>query len=244
MKQDFLADELMHYGTPGMHWYERLYQNKDGSLTPLGKLRYGKGGKAKTNVTKDKRDPKVLKELQEMDRKQNAIDDVKNAEYDSEMTKLGWNTTPMMFNEKPYRMCTRKGKLGEKPVQLVADWDAKRNDDDVDPKEAAKNLNDDSKKFEKEYKKVLSTVKEDISKELYDTWLFEEWHSGTKYENISRDEFKDLLNISLIDLKGNGYANICLNDGNYATPLFGYHTIEIEYDINDDKTYHGASLQG
>lgn len=36
--------ELYHYGTKGMHWHERLYQNKDGSLTPLGKARYSKAG--------------------------------------------------------------------------------------------------------------------------------------------------------------------------------------------------------
>lgn len=35
------SDEIYHYGTKGMHWGERLYQNPDGSLTSLGKLRYG-----------------------------------------------------------------------------------------------------------------------------------------------------------------------------------------------------------
>lgn len=35
------SDEIYHYGTKGMHWGERLYQNPDGSLTQLGRLRYG-----------------------------------------------------------------------------------------------------------------------------------------------------------------------------------------------------------
>lgn len=34
------TDELQHHGIKGMKWGQRLYQNKDGSLTPLGKKRY------------------------------------------------------------------------------------------------------------------------------------------------------------------------------------------------------------
>jgi len=32
-------DCLKHYGTPGMKWYHRLYQNADGTYTELGKAR-------------------------------------------------------------------------------------------------------------------------------------------------------------------------------------------------------------
>ena len=34
------SDELWHHGIKGMRWGVRRYENKDGSLTPLGKKRY------------------------------------------------------------------------------------------------------------------------------------------------------------------------------------------------------------
>ena len=36
---------LAHFGTKGMKWGQRRYQNPDGSLTPLGEKRYGSNGK-------------------------------------------------------------------------------------------------------------------------------------------------------------------------------------------------------
>lgn len=36
------SDELAHFGTKGMHWGVRRYQNEDGTLTPAGKERYYK----------------------------------------------------------------------------------------------------------------------------------------------------------------------------------------------------------
>lgn len=37
---------LSHHGIPNQKWGQRRYQNKDGSLTPLGRIRYGKAAKA------------------------------------------------------------------------------------------------------------------------------------------------------------------------------------------------------
>lgn len=36
-----MSNELYHYGVMGQKWGVRRYQNPDGSLTQLGKLRYG-----------------------------------------------------------------------------------------------------------------------------------------------------------------------------------------------------------
>lgn len=45
-----MAKYLMHYGTKGMEWGKRLYQYKDGSLTPLGRIRYGRALKRLHNT--------------------------------------------------------------------------------------------------------------------------------------------------------------------------------------------------
>lgn len=37
-----MGEALAHYGVKGQKWRQRRYQNKDGSLTPLGRVHYGK----------------------------------------------------------------------------------------------------------------------------------------------------------------------------------------------------------
>ena len=62
------TDVLVHHGIKGMKWYQRRYQNKDGSLTPQGKIRYGavykKGTKPNTSSSESSK-PKT-KSVSEM----------------------------------------------------------------------------------------------------------------------------------------------------------------------------------
>lgn len=62
------TDVLVHHGIKGMKWYQRRYQNKDGSLTPQGKIRYGavykKGSKPSTSSSESSK-PKT-KSVSEM----------------------------------------------------------------------------------------------------------------------------------------------------------------------------------
>lgn len=63
------TDVLVHHGIKGMKWYQRRYQNKDGSLTPQGKIRYGavykKGSKPSTSSSNESSKPKT-KSVSEM----------------------------------------------------------------------------------------------------------------------------------------------------------------------------------
>lgn len=56
---------LAHHGIKGQEWGKRLYQNPDGSLTPLGRLRYRKGGDKKSMSSGNDEKPKV-KSVSEM----------------------------------------------------------------------------------------------------------------------------------------------------------------------------------
>lgn len=63
-----MENELTHWGTKGMRWGIRRYQNKDGSLTPAGKKRYDK------EMGKLKAEEKVLKNRQRTQDKLNKLE--------------------------------------------------------------------------------------------------------------------------------------------------------------------------
>ncbi len=55
-------NELLHWGIRGQKWGVRKYQNQDGTLTPEGKIRYGKGNKkALTKEAIEKKRAEVLR---------------------------------------------------------------------------------------------------------------------------------------------------------------------------------------
>lgn len=92
MSKDFLdTDEIKHYGTDGMRWYVRRYQNKDGSLTPLGRLHWGIGDgiKAVKNYAEKQKIAKLRKKKEAILRRGDLDEIMKNRELftDRELTK-------------------------------------------------------------------------------------------------------------------------------------------------------------
>ena len=61
-KLDLYSGELYHFGTKGMRWGYRRYQNPDGSLTPLGEIHYGR-----KMAKLDKKKLKILKKTKKME---------------------------------------------------------------------------------------------------------------------------------------------------------------------------------
>lgn len=82
-------EELLHAGTKGMRWGQRLYQNKDGSLTPLGRLRYGSkpagiGVRKKSKEQKKKAKEEALKKKEEKKKQKEEEEAAKKKRRDDE----------------------------------------------------------------------------------------------------------------------------------------------------------------
>lgn len=77
-------ENIVHSGTKGMKWGRRLYQNKDGSLTPLGRIRYRKNAQSRKLEAQ-----KAKSENETVSKSANNVDDAKSQkEYITNRTNL------------------------------------------------------------------------------------------------------------------------------------------------------------
>lgn len=84
-------DELYHWGIKGQKWGVRRYQNKDGSLTPAGRKKYGSDDNRKVAEIRKKR-----------------ISEMTNSELKDANYRLNL--------ERQYKDLTRKKSVGKKAV--------------------------------------------------------------------------------------------------------------------------------
>lgn len=124
-RTDEHVDELEHHGTKGMKWGQRLYQNKDGSLTELGKRRYNKQvEKLKAEEAKIKEAEKVAKTKAKTQAKFDKLD-AKKAELE-ERKKALKGTSDKDKNDKQEETVEQKRERLLKstdPKELYADRD-------------------------------------------------------------------------------------------------------------------------
>lgn len=111
-------DYLHHHGTKGMHWGVRLYQNKDGSLTALGRKRYNKAVE------------KVEKQKAKIEKKKTVLENRKKTQ--AEIDKLN----QMKKEVSDAKKALKKGTLADQKVpEETIDQRRERILKSVDPKE-------------------------------------------------------------------------------------------------------------
>ena len=106
-KYPITSDELYHHGTKNMKWGQRLYQYKDGSLTPLGKLRYGKKDISKKSSNDNASDTKSIKTTKLTKKK---IKDMSNEEIQARIDRLNLEKELAKTMNDVNSQTTSKGK--------------------------------------------------------------------------------------------------------------------------------------
>ena len=106
-KYPITSDELYHHGTKNMKWGQRLYQYKDGSLTPLGKLRYGKKDISKKSSNDNASDMKSIKTTKLTKKK---IKDMSNEEIQARIDRLNLEKELAKTMKDVNSQTTSKGK--------------------------------------------------------------------------------------------------------------------------------------
>lgn len=123
--------ELRHWGIKGMHWYQRRFQNEDGSLTPAGRERYGVGsGRSGKETPKSGMSMNTINKLA----KKQQANTQKGSKFDGS-PKAGMSTNPQDYGsaefEKNYKKYQRlqgtKSLLGgdhskDESVKVLTDY--------------------------------------------------------------------------------------------------------------------------
>ena len=87
VSRDSDAEELYHHGVKGMKWGVRRFQNKDGSMTDIGKKRYARDAREKEFNKYDESSGKYYKQSKKNGRSDLEFDANRYAKEDAERSK-------------------------------------------------------------------------------------------------------------------------------------------------------------
>ena len=104
-------DELYHWGIKGQRWGERRFQNEDGSWTPEGRERYGKGDGERVKIEKAKATYNTQKYKADLKSKAQREKDVRAAK--EERNRIRENSKTMLLARKKQGKFDRLNKKEE-----------------------------------------------------------------------------------------------------------------------------------
>ena len=149
-------DELYHWGIKGQRWGERRFQNEDGSWTPEGRERYGKGDGERVKIERAKATYNTQKYKADLKSKAQKEKDVRSAK--EERNRIKENSKTMLLARKKQGKFDRlnkkeEAKLDNQGRQKIG-FGKTKNMSDEDLKNAIERL-----KLQAEYNKqyVLAT---------------------------------------------------------------------------------------
>lgn len=105
---------LIHHGVKGMKWGVRRFQNKDGSLTDAGKMRYSLRNRIVKNLSTNKDANEIVSTLS-----------IKEKQFLGAPTDPKYEWIPPKFSiERTQHIAKRMLiKHGSKPVSMIEAWD-------------------------------------------------------------------------------------------------------------------------
>ena len=113
-------EELQHHGIKGQKWGRRQYQNKDGSLTPAGRERYGSKENFEKQYPEDKK--KALgKVSSNMKKTGDAVDKLKiiNNEQISKMNKARIKKDVSQMSDQELQKIVNRLNMEERYKQVM-----------------------------------------------------------------------------------------------------------------------------
>lgn len=175
--------ELLHWGTKGMKWGVRRYQNKDGSLTPAGKKRYSSNSKSDV---KSMSDQELRSKINRMTLEKRYVDLSKNSNSKvsrglnvaSKITSMGSNAGKI--TNDGYKL---KDKNSQNAKMVGQQLDALSKG-----VKSAKNINNfaEERKAVKRSKTKLESMSDKELSDIVNRMDLERQYSSLKQETVSR----------------------------------------------------------